>query len=289
MPLDPSKITSNIKPEQKLWRYMSLEKLIDILSKKQIFFTPLSSYVNSDPFEGLVPKIALQPFVDMGSNYIDEQKKILIETKKKLFENIVLDNKGWSTIHEALDYLHQQNINRRKSEIEKAFLNLKKVIVINCWHQNETESEAMWRLYSDNNKGVAIQTTFSNLIESINDDRVYFSEVKYIDFYDETLSKNDVEFFNGKFSLPLLKRKAFQHEHEARLFFARDINEEDGYVPDLIDIDITKLISKIYISPYCSELYANSVRNIVEKFGIKSNLVEHSELLKVDSKLTVIF
>jgi hypothetical protein len=34
---------------------------------------------------------------------------------------------------------------------------------VNCWHENEVESVAMWKLYTHGKDVVAIQTKLSNL------------------------------------------------------------------------------------------------------------------------------
>ena len=34
---------------------------------------------------------------------------------------------------------------------------------INCWHLNDHESAAMWKLYLKSNEGIVIQSTFTNL------------------------------------------------------------------------------------------------------------------------------
>lgn len=39
----------------KLWRYLSLDKLVDLLSTSELFFTPLAAFAKSDPFEGYLP------------------------------------------------------------------------------------------------------------------------------------------------------------------------------------------------------------------------------------------
>lgn len=42
-----------------LWRYLSLDKLIDLLSTSELFFTPLAVFAKSDPFEEYLPSVAL--------------------------------------------------------------------------------------------------------------------------------------------------------------------------------------------------------------------------------------
>ncbi len=36
---------------------------------------------------------------------------------------------------------------------------IREIHFVSCWHENETESEAMWKLYLKSGDGVAIQTT----------------------------------------------------------------------------------------------------------------------------------
>lgn len=46
----------------------------------------------------------------------------------------------------------------------------------NCWHINEGESEAGWKLYADSDKAVAIQSTFERL-RSVLDKEILCGEI----------------------------------------------------------------------------------------------------------------
>lgn len=46
---------------------------------------------------------------------------------------------------------------------EKAFEELKRLIKVSCWHRSLYESDAMWQLYADKWKGVAIQTNLDKI------------------------------------------------------------------------------------------------------------------------------
>lgn len=50
-------VSKSLSSEMILWRYMSIDKLIDLLSKNQLFLAPLSSFQKTDPFEGYAPKL----------------------------------------------------------------------------------------------------------------------------------------------------------------------------------------------------------------------------------------
>src|SRR5215475_2482749 len=53
----------------------------------------------------------------------------------------------------------------------------------NCWHMNDSESDAMWKIYSKGAVGVAIQSTVSRVMQSFDKatDTVYMSEFQYAD------------------------------------------------------------------------------------------------------------
>ena len=287
MGLKASQVTPNILPNQKLWRYMSLERLIDILSRKKLFFASLNAYAATDPFEGLLPKIALDPLAESLSRSIENeaiQKKILEERAIKMFSE---------EHHEKIKRIfNKNNSDDFKLDVNKIYFRVLKSTVISSWHQNKSESEAMWRLYSKDNKGVAIQTTAQDLIESIDDERVHFSEVRYIDFYDENLKNTDL-LVNG-FISPLLKREAFEHEKEARLFFTPTKNynvpsEIYKFEHEYVDVDVKKLISKIYISPYIAESDIHDIKTEIQNFGISEKMIVPSKLLTPDEYLNKIF
>ena len=88
--------------------------------------------------------------------------------------------------------------------------------LINCWHENDVESEAMWRLYSSSGDGVAVRNTFKNLRDCLTgDESIYVGKVSYVD-YKTTFIREDNAF--GPY---LYKRKSFEHEREVRAVFQR--------------------------------------------------------------------
>lgn len=270
---------------------MSIDKFIDILATKEIYFTPLTSYGNTDPFEGLLPKVALDAFAGVfqkTANEVQERTtfvtQFLDEAKSR---GEVID----ASVLEEYDSL-VAGTNNMLPFMEKAFFKIMSSVTVNCWHMNNSESEAMWRLYSDTNKGVAIQTTLSSLLESITTEKyITLSEVKYIDFNDPNLTARDC-VHNGNL-VPYLKRNAFAHENEVRLSISPGVSKEniDDYVPQgiRVSVDPAKLIEKIYISPYASQPYPSSVYAIAGKFDLDENIIIKSDLLTVDDSLKRIF
>ena len=74
---------------------------------------------------------------------------------------------------EGIDLNHDESYIESESkrllkELEEGGKNIRKRVFINCWHANDYESEAMWRLYAQLfNNAVAIQTTYESLYENI--------------------------------------------------------------------------------------------------------------------------
>jgi hypothetical protein len=271
-------IGSSVERNSVLWRYMSLDKLIHLLDTKELFFTPLESYRSSDPFEGYIPDVAASALADILGYQVKELEKV----------NHDLSSLGNPNSIEKLSKL-TTNIEGLGDQFEYVYNKLVKGITVNCWHQNSVESEAMWKLYSDDSKGIAIKSSVNQLITALEgqafDKTVQIGAVKYLDFSDPNITTQDC-LSDGHLA-PLLKRSSYKHEHEIRSFIVNPFSDEEAKA-DFTPVDIDKLIDTIYISPFASEPFVSSVYAICDKYGIKhkvikSDLLDHSKFL---SKLT---
>jgi hypothetical protein len=91
---------------------------------------------------------------------------------------------------------------------------------INCWHMNESESDAMWKLYGGSSgETIAIKTSVGRLIQALEKSHipVNIGEVKY----EEKTTENR---YNPLYSPVLYIRKPFQHERELRLCVTSELN-----------------------------------------------------------------
>jgi hypothetical protein len=140
---------------------------------------------------------------------------------------------------------------------------IRKYVAISCWHINENESAAMWKLYTKGNSGIAVQSTYKRLVDSFSvcNEKPEVGVVQYIDFQkDFSVIPNQSEYLNGRipFYQFMYKRKSFIHEQELRaLIFKPSINAEGefDFSEDLIyhgipvEVEIQTLIEKIFICP----------------------------------------
>jgi hypothetical protein len=147
-------------------------------------------------------------------------------------------------------------------------------VVISSWHINEYESYAMWQIFTKNQEGLAIQSTIGRLQESMAPETEYeqhIGEVEYIDY-----KKEYIPFDNNFFPF-LFKRKSFQYEREVRII--SDLTKYNLTINEGVktDVDINKLIEKIYIHPKSQNWYKNLVIQLMQQLGFDFS-IEKSDL-----------
>lgn len=131
-----------------------------------------------------------------------------------------------------------------------------------CWTLNRN-SDAMWRIYSPDTRGVRIRTTVQKLLASLYHSGVsrpdmfcVAGKVRYLGggalsrfangiYKDGTLEKDDL------FRTLLVKRRAFRHEHEVRLLYFDDQGEADGRLLRY-KLNAHDLVDQIMIDPRMS-------------------------------------
>jgi len=143
----------------------------------------------------------------------------------------------------------------------------KKHTFISCWHENEHESEAMWRLYSSYiENAVAVRSTFKKLYLGLGrNPSISIGRVRYIDLKKGYAGVNE-SFWR--------KRKSFEHEKEVRAIFSDHKSTEMGIT---IPCDLSVLIEEIFVSPSSPSWLMNLVNDVNSKYGL-SIKVSSSEL-----------
>lgn len=153
-------------------------------------------------------------------------------------------------------------------KISEVYRKNRKSMFVSCWRADNNESEAMWKLYCPSNKGIALQTTYKKLADSISHDPfLYIGLVTYMDYNTEAFNANNMFY-------PVMhKRKSFDHEREIRL-----VKTESKYwgdsaenSPEGIDVswDITTCVEKIFVNPYASNWYFEVVKELLSKFKLQ--------------------
>ena len=145
---------------------------------------------------------------------------------------------------------------------------------VNCWHMNEHESAAMWRLYLKSNEGIAVQSTYRKLRDALTDEEtIHLGVVKYIDYETDLINNGDL------LSALIHKRKSFEHEREVRALIRKfpkpGVERGDPISHGLmIKVDLEKLIEKIFIAPTAPTWFAELVRSLIQRYGYSFEVVQ---------------
>lgn len=273
------KIASSITKNQKLWRYMPLDALIYLLDKKKLYFSLLSAFEDSDPGEGYPPMVAMQAIASISAKGFAIPEGLLEQFRVANSYLPEDELKAASAdFEQKLKLIHDEH----KRKLVRNYNLITKKIAVNCWHKNEVESEAMWRIYSS--KGIAIVSSINSieaaLAENTQDATIFTGNVKYLDYHDENLEPKDC--LSDGFIAPLIKSSHYSHEREFRLFMSpKYISPEQIDDPEKeIDILPNALIEQVIISPYAKEPFISSVSSICSIYGIQVEKVKASKLLQ---------
>ena len=221
------------EPEKKtikVWRYLDFTKYVSLLSSQSIFFS--RSDLFDDPYEGSTTQANIKRRKD-----IYKKNNIPDETFKQM------------------SYL-----------LEK----VRQWTYVNCWHMNEHESAAMWKLYAKTNEAVAIQSTYHKLKNCLSG-KAYLGIVNYIDYESEWLPGDDTMW-------PFVhKRKSFEHERELRAVI-QDLPVVDNVIKpglpnpesgQIVPVHLQDLIEFVHVSPESSKWFYLLVKDVTEKYNFK--------------------
>ncbi|MCH7580958.1 MAG: hypothetical protein IIB22_11995 [Chloroflexi bacterium] len=142
--------------------------------------------------------------------------------------------------------------------------------MISCWHMNPAESAAMWKLYAETERSLAIQSTYKRRLRDSLDDQVYIGMVNYIDYETQWLPEGNVFY-------PFMhKRLSFEHEHELRAVI-QDLSFGDTRLdlakpPDdpgiWKELSLQKLAETVYVSPGSPGWFIELIRLVLERYKV---------------------
>lgn len=174
------------------------------------------------------------------------------------------------------EYFKQIGSTNTYETFRNHFLESRQSTFVSCWHVNEHESEAMWHLYGGSGGGIAIQTTYSKLVESIElQHDVYIGLVRYIDYSTGILS--DV---NG-FTPVMHKRASFAHEREVRFVWYWGSVPYPDQTPSHLTMpwDLESYIEKVYVDPNAPTYYFEAVQAVLKSMApTLENRLEWSQM-----------
>ncbi len=227
--------------ESKLWRYMDFTKYVSLLSTSALYFARADTF--SDNYEGAVG------LKKNKSKWDDQLISFFKRSIKYLPEGIISkdsEDEIEKKAHKLLQDFEAHSKDRRRHTF------------INCWHENEHESEAMWRLYSSfHDNAVAVRTSYKNLYLALGRDlSICIGRVEYIN-----LKKHFVNVHNPFWR----KRKSFEHEKEVRIMVHDHKSDSKGKV---LPCDLSLLIEDVFVSPSAPQWFIDVVNDVNHKYGL---------------------
>jgi hypothetical protein len=218
-----------------IWRYMDLGKYLSMLDRRSLFLARAS--LLGDPFEGAPTKLMVAQ-----RNYIIANRAT--DPNLAAYRDVPEAALNWGNIFKGL--------------VESYF--------ISCWHMNEHESEAMWKLYSTSNEAVCIRSTYRRLRQCL-PRSIKIGEVNYINYGTQGFS---VE--NG-FNFITHKRMSFSHERELRAILWERASDAQSYKAQIrtsglnVELDLPALIERVYVSPTAAPWLGELVGAMTKKCG----------------------
>lgn len=207
--------------------------------------------------------------------YLDLSKFLDLLMSRKLFmsRSDKFEDQYEGTFSEPT-YEEIKKLSENNPEFLDYYKSHREKVVVSSWHINEYESFAMWQIFTQNNEGLAIQSTIGRLQKALKPEinfSQFIGEVNYIDYKKEYIPFDDM-FFPFMF-----KRKSFQYEREIRII--SDLSENNLKINDgiKIDVDVNQLIEKIYIHPKSENWYKKLVIELVSKLDYTIE-IEKSDL-----------
>ena len=261
--VSPKFVLSGISDDETLRRFVNLPKLFDLLNNKRLVLPTLEDLIKGDPFECFAKK-----------NF-DHLNRAELEFRAKQLEEYAPDS-SHSPVYppnlEAHEFLGfrptETHFNSEIKEMSDKELRdavwylerkrLKNDLVCSCWHKGTVESDAMWKIYASQ-LGVSISSSASRMKSSIKMivPKIYAEQADLnlaAVHYEDTDECRDIEPW-------LIKRKAFVHEKEVRLY----CDVPFWFRPKFqLEVDLSTFIEEIVITPFAEAWQVAGIKGAIE-------------------------
>jgi len=193
-------ITPPADPTARAWRYMDFAKFVSLITRKALYFCNLEVLAATDPHEGLLSH----------PNYRHREWNTISDLTPEEYKLIIFDETRFASEESRrIQFESQRNV--REYLLRRRFYD-RRTLSVNCWHFNDDESAAMWMQYASGGNGIAITSSYNNIIQALADskERTFVGMVKYLDWSNEPADKTFISFS---------KRRSFYYENELRIVF----------------------------------------------------------------------
>ena len=224
-------------PNITIWRYMDFTKYVSLIESGSLHFSRIDQF--EDPYEGATSQANIRMrhsmYSSMGKVKVDEMFNRLSHLREQVRE--------WT--------------------------------YASCWHMNDHESAAMWKLYSKTDESIAIVSKYSLLRDCI-PAHIPIGRVEYLDYDEEHMPE-------GNLLHPFVyKRKSFKHEEELRAIIQLHPPAQQGTDGEnrvafgqhnpitnmRVSVDLSALIVEVRVSPTAPAWFAELVERVTKRYGL---------------------
>lgn len=158
--------------------------------------------------------------------------------------------------------------NMEKESLVVYYEKIRKCMFVNCWHLNDDDSELMWKLHSKDNKGIALQTTYLKLAQSLDATPwINLGLVRYKDFEKDEFDTSNL------LNIATFKDIKYTFENEVRFVISNSADwyktkSEDLKTGETLTWKLSEHVDRIFVDPYASKWYFETVKSIIEKLGL---------------------
>jgi hypothetical protein len=226
-------LPNRTNPDNQIWRYLDFTKYMAMLENSGLFFSRCHRL--EDSFEGSRPqsnRAALRSTLISGGTSPDAVDRLLSQLS---------DHAKW----------------------------LRQWVYVNCWHISNCESEAMWKLYAQSDRAIAIVSTYGRLRQCVGDE-FWIEQLQYIDY-----ERHNMPDGNALYPY-LFKRQSFAHECELRAFNWDVPATKDGIDATAVptnagvwqSVDLNKLIETVRVAPKSPGWFRDLITAINKRYGL---------------------
>jgi hypothetical protein len=233
-------------------------------------------------------KTTVPPLDTVIWRYVDLAKFMsMLESRSLYFTSIAVlarEDQWEGVFHRELREMWREVAGTDNLESSRQYL-MERAFV-NCWYMSEHESDAMWKVYSQGSRNVAIRSTFGKLRDTLGScaEPIHVGQVEYIDRGSYDYKTKMVDASAGAVVLnitPVLlwKRPSYSHERELRTFYYTGSPARGPKTPGMpMFVDLNLLFDEIRVSPRSEPWFRELVEQIMSRYGFGHVPVRRSSM-----------
>lgn len=258
------------KPPNKLWRYLTLTKFVNMLQNQTIwfsrpqFFKDPHEFTMDEPSQRELFQWKLDSFSREYNRAVTSNRKSFVMASSPMIRGLPIDKSG--KIEKSLIKLSDLS-DILLSSIRKDIQKWQESFCISCWRYSPYDSVAIWSQYATLKEGIAIVTDLDGIRKSfLRSGDIRLAVIEYRDFSDDS---------NAPMRMNPLTYKDIRYtsEEEARFYFRAALGDLKGAA---VPFDLSEVVKEIHLSPNATDEFKSIIQGLLNKYNFNIPLVESS-------------